>query len=46
MESNENSNKAEIDIKVEIQRQLRDIINANDSIWIIAIKSFELGKKH
>lgn len=31
-------------IEVDIEDQIREIIKDNDSIWIIAIKCFELGR--
>lgn len=46
MVTNENNDKVETGVKVDIEKQLLEIINTNNSIWIIAIKSFELGKKH
>jgi hypothetical protein len=34
------------EIAVNIDEQLQKIIKDNDSVWIIAVKSFELGQKH
>jgi hypothetical protein len=30
----------------DIDEQLQKIIKDNNSVWIIAVKSFELGQKH
>jgi hypothetical protein len=33
-------------VEVDIEDQIREIINGNDSIWIIAIKCFKLGRSY
>ncbi|MDD4564853.1 MAG: hypothetical protein PHE79_05180 [Eubacteriales bacterium] len=40
MESNESNGTS----NVNIEEQLREIIEENDSIWVIAVRSFELGQ--
>lgn len=34
------------EIAVDINEQLQKIIEDNDSVWVIAVRSFELGQKH